>query len=95
MRKSIHKPDYVALLMLLRKRRTTCGLTQTELSEALARPQPYISTIETGVRRLDILELREICQVLGISVVELVQEWDAAIPITKRRSPSTRKRQDS
>ncbi|MGH8085299.1 MAG: helix-turn-helix domain-containing protein [Lysobacter sp.] len=85
MRKSIHKPEYLALLAMVRKQRTACGMTQTALSEALARPQPYISTIETGVRRLDVVELREICQVLGVSIVDLIGDWDAEIRSRARR----------
>lgn len=64
---------------MLRKQRMARGMTQTELSEMLRRPQPYISTIETGVRRLDVLELREICRALGVSVVDLVADWDAEV----------------
>ena len=36
----------------------------------------YVSKIETHERRLDVIELREICLALGISFPEFVTEFD-------------------
>jgi transcriptional regulator with XRE-family HTH domain len=44
------------------------GLTQVELSQALGRPQSYVSKYETGERKLDYVEIAEICEALGISM---------------------------
>ncbi len=54
---------------LLKELRTNeAGLTQIELSKALGKPQSYVSKYENGERKLDYVEVREICQALGVSM---------------------------
>jgi len=45
--------------MLLAFERKKAGLTQTELSAALGKPQSFVSKVESGERRLDLVELVE------------------------------------
>ncbi|WP_347331655.1 helix-turn-helix domain-containing protein [Marinimicrobium locisalis] len=63
------------LLKALRKERA--GLTQVELSKALGRPQSYVSKYETGERRLDYVEVAEICQAIGVPVGEFNEAYQA------------------
>ena len=63
------------------------GVTQTQLAELLKVNQAFISKIETCERRLDIIELHHICQVLGISFVDFIQEVDRDI-LCKREEES-------
>ncbi|KKO15558.1 helix-turn-helix domain-containing protein [Pseudomonas putida] len=79
MTKTIYRPEHTALLNLLRKHRKAAGLTQVDCSKALNRPQSFMSDVENGTRRLDIVQLRDLCKVLGISLPELVQELENAI----------------
>jgi transcriptional regulator with XRE-family HTH domain len=45
-------------------------LTQAELSSHLGKPQSYVSKYESGERKLDLLELEQICDVLaGLSLL--------------------------
>ena len=74
--KSIHKHEYLVLLRRLRELRTTAGLTQTELSTALERPQSYISDIERGSRRMDLLQFREFCNACGQSLTKFVSDFE-------------------
>ena len=60
------------LKQLLREVRTEKGLTQVELAERLNEPQSFVSKYESGERRLDVLELREVCAALKISLTEFV-----------------------
>jgi transcriptional regulator with XRE-family HTH domain len=64
---------------LLRQARLDAGLRQAELAERLKKPQSYVSKYESGERRLDILELREICQAIGISVTDFVRMLDESL----------------
>ena len=57
MPKSIHRPEYTVLCALLREKRLEAGLQQTEVSARLKRRQPFVSDVERGVRRLDLIEL--------------------------------------
>lgn len=74
--KSIHKSEYLVLLRRLRALRTEAGLTQVELSAALQRPQSYISDVERGSRRLDLLQLQELCNACGQSLTKFVDEFE-------------------
>lgn len=63
--KSIHRKEYGELLAALAQARKDAGLTQAELAKKLKKPQSYISKIENGERRLDVIELMEIAKVVG------------------------------
>ena len=56
------------------------GLTQEEVARRLDRPQSFVSKYETGERRLDILELREVSAALGLSLGEFVRRLEASLP---------------
>lgn len=55
-----------ALQQLLKSLRAEAGVTQQELSAMLGKPQSYVSKYESGERRLDFIEVLEICDALGI-----------------------------
>ena len=78
MPKSIHLPEYQLLVQLLRETREKAGLTQVELSERLGRPQSFVAKIEAGERRLDVVELREVCAALGTSLEKFVRRFERA-----------------
>ncbi|HXS72518.1 MAG TPA: helix-turn-helix transcriptional regulator [Rhodanobacteraceae bacterium] len=64
------------LARLLRDLRTRAELTQTDVAAALGKPQSYVSKYESGERRLDLVELSDLCNVLSISLVELVSHFE-------------------
>ena len=54
--------------------RRQAKLTQVELAESLGRTQTFVSEIERGERRLDVLELLVIARALGTHPHELFAE---------------------
>lgn len=76
---SIHRPENAVLRRRLRELRQAADWTQVRLSKALGRPQSYISDIERGVRRVDVLELRDICLVLGHTATEFLEGLEQEI----------------
>lgn len=62
---------------VLRQLRYEADLTQTDLARILKRPQSFVSKYETGERRLDILELREVCHALGVTLVQFANRLEA------------------
>lgn len=86
MPKTIHRSEYRILLQLLKERRIQAGITQTECSEALGRSQSFMSDVERGVRRLDLVELRDLCAVLKIRLEEFVHEFERALSRRRHRS---------
>lgn len=63
-------------LALLRRIRQDAGLRQADLARKLGQPQSFVSKCESGERRIDILELREICRALGVSLTEFVRRLE-------------------
>lgn len=76
MRRSIGTPDHKRLLALLRKTRLKAGLRQIDVAKRLREPQAFVSRYETGERRLDLLELREVCGAIGTTVIDFVKEFE-------------------
>ncbi|WP_417695371.1 helix-turn-helix domain-containing protein [Pseudomonas sp.] len=79
MPKAIYRSEYDVFLTLLKARRVKAGLTQVECSNSLGRPQSFMSDVERGVRRLDIIQISDLCSVLGCDLVELIQEFSDEI----------------
>jgi transcriptional regulator with XRE-family HTH domain len=76
MRKSIFSKGQEQLQNLLRTAREAAGLTQTQAAEKLNKPQSFISKIESGERRLDLIELKQVCAAFGVSVTDFVRSWE-------------------
>ena len=76
MPKSIHRADYAIFLQELRQAREKAGLTQEQLAERLDLTQTFISKCERGERRLDVIELRDFCQAINISLDDFVAELE-------------------
>ena len=72
-------PNRPILLALLRAVRLEAGMRQTDLANRLGHPQSYVSKYESGERRLDLLELREICIALGISLEIFISRLESAV----------------
>jgi transcriptional regulator with XRE-family HTH domain len=57
---------------ILTSLRNDLGMRQVDLAEKLGRPQSFVSKYESGERRLDVLELNEICKALHVSLSEVI-----------------------
>jgi transcriptional regulator with XRE-family HTH domain len=67
------------LCALLRQVRVDAGMRQSDIAEQLGKPQSFVSKYESGARRLDLIELRNLCAVLGITVEKLVKRFEAEL----------------
>lgn len=63
-------------LSLVRQMRLDAGLRQADLARKLGEPQSFVSRYESGDRRLDVLELRQICGVLGVSFADFIERLE-------------------
>lgn len=79
MKKSIHSSEQKELLSLLRAKRKGIGLSQESLARRLGRSQSFVSKYESGELRLDLVQLREICQALGITLSKFVREYEGRL----------------
>lgn len=76
MPKTIFSAGQIRFLKLLRETRESAGITQVELARKLKVHQSFVSKIESGERRVDIVELEMICKALRTSLTEFVQNYE-------------------
>lgn len=67
------------LQTLLRTIRKDADLSQQQLATLIGKPQSFVSKYESGERRLDVLELREICLSLDLSLQEFAERLEMLI----------------
>lgn len=71
--------ELVILGRVLAETRERHGFKQSELAEKLGLPASYLSKIEKGTRRLDVIELIQIAEAMNADVAELVSEVATAL----------------
>ena len=71
--------SYQVAISILVAARRGAGLTQRDLASRLAKPPSFIAKIETGERRLDIVEFVAIARELGVSPGIVIDQIDAAV----------------
>ncbi|MBQ3878276.1 MAG: helix-turn-helix transcriptional regulator [Prevotella sp.] len=79
MEKSIYNKQYRILIGIIRQERESRQITQEQLASMLSVQQAIISKIETCERRLDLIELRQICTALGISLIDIINKFEERI----------------
>ena len=70
--KSIYSKEYREVLLKLGKARKKAGLTQAHMAKLLNKPQSFISKVESGERRLDIVEMWHIAKLYKVNVKDLL-----------------------
>lgn len=76
MGRSTYSARLERLQALLRQVRDEAGLRQVDLADKLGHPQSFVSKYENGDRCLDLLELEEVCEALGVSLAEFVRRYE-------------------
>jgi transcriptional regulator with XRE-family HTH domain len=82
MEKSIYSKVYAVVLRLLKEARQQSGISQVELAKRLKVTQSFVSKVERGDRRLDIVQLRTLLDVYGTSLLDFVKRMEEEL---KRR----------
>lgn len=72
MDKAIHTAAHQRLCSHLRDLRERAGLRQSDIATALGKPQSFVSSYESGQRRLDLTELDQLAETLDTSLQALV-----------------------
>ena len=65
MAKTLGSKRHKALIALLIERREAVGMSQTQLADRLGEYQSFIARLESGQRRVDVVEFLELAEVLG------------------------------
>jgi transcriptional regulator with XRE-family HTH domain len=72
MPKTLRSPRQIRLIELLIEQRKRVGLSQAALAKALGRYQSVIAAMESGSRRIDVVEFLEIAEVIGFDPHALI-----------------------
>ena len=83
MSESLHDPRYKRLIEKLVTARKDAGLTQRDVAARLGEPPSYIGKLESRQRRLDLIELVDLVEAMGLKPAKFVAD---ALADLKRRS---------
>jgi transcriptional regulator with XRE-family HTH domain len=73
MSKSRHTVRYERLLQALRAARKDAGLTQTEVAKHFGGHASFVSKVESGERRIDVVELADFCRLYGVRLAAFLK----------------------
>jgi transcriptional regulator with XRE-family HTH domain len=63
MKKTIYSRDHKTLILRLKKAREEAGLQQQDVARLLKRTQSYVSKLEAGQRRIDVVQLKTLAKI--------------------------------
>lgn len=88
---STHHDDYRLFITALKDARVGADVTQQELANRINNTQTFISKVERGERRLDLVETIEICEALAISPSSFISRYLENRKALQLARPSRRK----
>ncbi|MBY5884002.1 helix-turn-helix transcriptional regulator [Rhizobium sophorae] len=68
--KTLGTERHRALIALLVEKREASGLTQTELADKLGEYQSFVARLESGQRRVDVIEFLELARILNFDPLD-------------------------
>ena len=71
--------ELVTLGQVLVSARERAGLKQSDVAARLGLPASYLSKIENGSRRLDVIELLQIAEAIGTDPADLIRRLQTAL----------------
>lgn len=80
MPKTVTSPIQKKLAAILVELRKDAGLRQVDLAEKLGVYQSWVTHLESGQRRIDVVELIELGRILGFDPAEVVRSSIGASP---------------
>ncbi|TIX73421.1 MAG: helix-turn-helix transcriptional regulator [Mesorhizobium sp.] len=74
MQKTLRSPRHLRLIQLIVDKRKAAGLSQAELAKAIDRYQSVVAAIESGGRRLDVVEFLDLAETIGFDPHEVLYD---------------------
>jgi len=72
--KTLGTERHDALVALLIAKRESAGLTQTELAERLGEYQSFVARLESGQRRIDVIEFLNLAEILNFDPGKAIKQ---------------------
>lgn len=82
---SLHDDAYALVVQLLVDKRTKTGMSQQAVADALGWNQSTIARIESVQRRMDIVELIRIANVVGFDVSRFVRDAQTIVSASDKQ----------
>ena len=79
MSETVRSPRHEILRAFIVEKRKKAGLTQVELAAKLGRDQSFVANIESGQRRIDVVELLDIAAAIGFDPREAIKRLKAVV----------------
>ncbi len=73
MSRTLGSPRHEALRAFVVRQRLKANLTQVQVAKRLGRYQSYVTNIETGQRRIDVVEFIELAKAVGFDPVQAIK----------------------
>ncbi|MDW9468675.1 helix-turn-helix domain-containing protein [Sinorhizobium meliloti] len=70
MQKTLGSKGHQALVDLIIEKRKSAGLTQDDVAEMLEEHQSFVARLESGQRRIDVIEYVTLARVIGFDPAE-------------------------
>lgn len=70
MEKTVWSQGNEALVALIREKRLAAGMNQTQVAKAFGQRQTWLSHLESGDRRIDVVEFVKLGQIIGFDAAE-------------------------
>lgn len=74
MEKTISSNQHRALIEFLVQQREKIGMTQSDLADALGEYQSFVARLESGQRRVDVVEFMRFAEVLQFNAVDVLKD---------------------
>jgi transcriptional regulator with XRE-family HTH domain len=71
--KTLSSRRHRSLIDLLIQYREAAGMTQAELAARLGQYQSFVARLESGQRRIDVVEFLELSEILGFDAVQAIK----------------------
>ena len=73
MSQTLQSPRHEALRVFIVEKRKKAGLTQSDVAAKLGRYQSFVANIESGQRRIDVVELLDLAAAIGFEPREAIK----------------------
>lgn len=78
MSKTLRSARHDALIAVIVERRKRAGLTQADVAKRLKQYQSYVARVESGQRRIDVIEFIDLSEAIGFNPAEVIRRIVAA-----------------
>ena len=76
MSKTLGTSRHRALIAFLTAKRHAAGMSQTDLAKALGEYQSFVARMESGQRRVDVIEYENLARILKFNPCEFFRQED-------------------